>query len=60
MMVDFMYIWTQVNLLWEVLYIKVQNGKLKVIAYVSKRLPETARNYSIPELELCGLAINIA
>ena len=29
-------------------------------AYVSKRLPEAARNYSIMELELCGLAINIA
>ena len=27
---------------------------------MSKRLPETARNYSITELELCGLAINIA
>ena len=24
------------------------------------RLPEAARNYSITELELCGLAINIA
>ena len=31
-----------------------------MIAYVSKRLPEAARNYSIMELELCGLAINIA
>ena len=28
--------------------------------YSSKRLPEAARNYSITELELCGLAINIA
>ena len=28
--------------------------------YASKRLPEAARNYSITELELCGLAINIA
>ena len=28
--------------------------------YVSKRLPEAARNYSITELELCGLAFNIA
>ena len=26
---------------------------------MSKRLPEAARNYSITELELCGLAINI-
>ena len=30
-----------------------------VIAYASKRLPETAKNYSITELEMCGLAINI-
>ena len=34
--------------------------KQKLIAYVSKRLPEAVRNYSITELELCGLAINIA
>ena len=37
----------------------MQNGKLKLIAYASKRPPEVARNYSIIELELCGLAINI-
>ena len=39
---------------------QIQNGKPKLIAYVSKRLPEAAKNYSITELELCGLAINIA
>ena len=39
---------------------QIQGGKPKLIAYVSKRLPETARNYSITELDLCGLAINIA
>ena len=39
---------------------QIQNGKLKLIAYASKRLPEAARNYSIMELEMCGLAINIA
>ena len=38
---------------------QIQNGKLKLIAYASNRLPEAARNYSITELELCGLAINI-
>ena len=27
---------------------------------MSKRLPEAARNYSITELEMCGLVINIA
>ena len=37
-----------------------QNGKQKLIAYTNKRLPEAARNYSITELEMCGLAINIA
>ena len=39
---------------------QIQNGKPKVITYVSKRLPEAARNYSITELELCRLAINVA
>ena len=39
---------------------QIQNGKPKLIAYVSKRLPEAAINYSITELEMCGLAINIA
>ena len=39
---------------------QIQDGKPKLIAYVSKRLPEAARNYSITEIELCGLAINIA
>ena len=37
-----------------------QNGKPKCIAYASKRVPEAAKNYSITELEMCGLAINIA
>ena len=32
----------------------------KLITYASKRLPEAFRNYSITELEMCGLAINIA
>ena len=39
---------------------QVQNVKPKLIAYASKRMPKTARNYSITELEMCGLAINIA
>ena len=42
-----------------VLY-QVQNGKPRLIAYASKRMPKAARNYSITELEMCGLAINIA
>ena len=39
---------------------QIQNGKPKLIAYVSKRIQEAAESYSITELELCGLAINIA
>ena len=39
---------------------QIQKGKPKLIAYASKRLPEATKNYSITELELCGLAINIA
>ena len=39
---------------------QIQNGKAKLIAYVSKRLPEAAKGYSITELELCRLTINIA
>ena len=38
---------------------QIQNGKPKLIAYASKRLPEAACNYSITELEMCGLVINI-
>ena len=38
---------------------QIQNGKPKLIAYASKRLPEAAKNYSITELEMCGLVINI-
>ena len=39
---------------------QIQNRKPILIAYTSKRLPEAMRSYSITELELCGLAINIA
>ena len=39
---------------------QIQNGKPKLIAYTSKRLPEAAKSYSLTELELCGLAITIA
>ena len=42
-----------------VLY-QIQNGQPKLIAYTSKRMPEAAKNYSITELEMCGLATNIA
>ena len=39
---------------------QIQNGKPKLIAYASMRLPKAVRSYSITELELCGLVINIA
>ena len=39
---------------------QIQNGKPKIIAYASKRLPDATGNYSIMDLDLCGLAINIA
>ena len=39
---------------------QIQNGKPKLIVYTSKRLLEAVKSYSITELELCGLAINIA
>ena len=39
---------------------QIQNGEPKLITYASKRLPETAKSYSITKLELCRLAINIA
>ena len=39
---------------------QILKGKPKLMAYVSNRLPEATRNYSITELELGGLTINIA
>ena len=42
-----------------VLY-QLQDGKPRLNAYARKRMPETAKYYSITELEMCGLAINIA
>ena len=39
---------------------QIQNGKSKLITYASKRLPEAVKCYSITELDLLGLTINIA
>ena len=39
---------------------QIQNGKPKLIANASKRLPKAARNNSITELQMCALAISIA
>ena len=33
---------------------QIQNGNLNLIAYVSRRLPEATRNYSITEWEMCS------
>ena len=41
-------------------FVSNPNQKAKLIAYASKGLPEAARNYSMMELEMCGLAINVA
>ena len=38
---------------------QIQNEQPRLIAYASKRMPEAAKNYSITELEMCRLAINI-
>ena len=38
---------------------QIQNGQPRLIAYAGKRMPEAAKNYSITELEMCGLAMNI-
>ena len=38
---------------------QIQNGKPKLIACTSKRLPEAAKYYFTTELEMCKLAINI-
>ena len=38
---------------------QIQNGKPRLIAFANKRLLEGVRSYSITDLELCGLAINI-
>ena len=38
---------------------QIQNGQPRLIAYASKRMPGAAKNYSITELEMCGLAMNI-
>ena len=39
---------------------QVQNGQLRSVAYANKRIPPALQNYSITDLELCGLAINIS
>ena len=38
---------------------QVQEGKLRLIGYASKSLPAPAINYSVIELEMTGMAVNI-
>ena len=37
----------------------IQNGKPRLLGYASKSLPEACKNYSVTELEMTGLALNI-
>ena len=39
---------------------QIQNGQPTFIAHARKRMPEAAKNYSITELEMCRLVMNIA
>ena len=39
---------------------QLQKEQQRALAYASKGMPTAAQNHSITELELCGLAINIA
>ena len=38
---------------------QIQEGKLRLIGYASKSLPAPALNYSVTELEMTGMAVNI-
>ena len=38
---------------------QIQDGKARLLRYASKSLPEACENYSVTELEMTGLAINI-
>ena len=38
---------------------QVQEGKSRLIGYASKSLPAPVQNYSVTELEITGMAVNI-
>ena len=40
--------------------IKNKQGRYKLVAYYSKKLPEAVQRYSISELELTGIMANVA
>ena len=39
--------------------LQIQDGKPRLLGYASKSFPEACENYSVTELEMTGLAINI-
>ena len=53
------YTQTLASMPWAMLCIRYKLVYPRYIVYASKRLPEAAKDYSITELEMCGLAINI-
>ena len=38
---------------------QIQDGKPRLLGYASKSLPEACENYTVTELEMIGLAVNI-
>ena len=38
---------------------QIQDGKPRLLGYASKSLPDACRNYSVTELEMTGLTLNI-
>ena len=48
------------NILKKLYITQIQNRKTTLIAHETEKMPETRRNFPVAELELCGLAINIA
>ena len=38
---------------------QIQDGKSRLLGYASKSLPDACQNYSVTELEMTGLALNI-
>ena len=47
-------IWGTGSLLWQ-----MQEGKARLLGYASKTLPEACSRYSVTELEMTGLLINM-
>ena len=54
-----LYCDTLLNLTLVVLFGRFKMVKPRLLGYASKSLPEACENYSVTELEITGLAINI-